>query len=468
MEQTPAGTAGGSNTSLPSSGDKVAVQSTSAAAFAKPPAVGAPAQSHTRNPSSQAVVAPPHGLPAVIPPLPLIAHVPNAAVAPVQSKPSPSSAAMASNPMTQALNGAAASSAHAAPAAQPTVSVPRVNTAAVAPGTTRLPTAAASAPPQIVAGQASSVPIKRPTVFNLLKERYKGDKNRNRILEVIQLYLHQNGKTMAINETPLINGKIIDLSTLFLAIAGQGGFAKVDPVRGWTDLARKMGYDVPGVIETAGATLKEVYSQIFLSFELQLSSKKAQAQQAAQNSKQLPSAAGAPAKAVTPAAAETPAPAAASSTVSNRDAAKSSKKRDRAQMDVSSSGEGAGGDTHQEPPAYSYNRNSCDKTLLAQSVEDLRSNNVATVVRGLNTFTLRSAEFETRGLNIEAYPNVIIALGDLLDLANPMAAAYFEKAVKDQNISAIQRERNGIDWDLFPAVHSVEVWVVCDCFHFLL
>lgn len=458
MEQTPAGTAGGGNSTLLTSGDRVPVHSTGVPTASQAATV-TPVQSLAANPSSQTpVAAPHHPLPAVIPPLPPNAPVPsrpNSSAAPVSAQPAPSQAAMAYNPMTQALHAAtSASSVHARGTStpQPAVSAPRETTAA-APAATRLPMAAAAAPPQMVAGQVSSVPIKRPTVFNLLKEKYKGDKNRNRILEVIQLYLHQNGKTMAINETPLINGKIIDLSTLFLAIAGQGGFAKVDPVRGWTDLAGKMGYNIPGVIETAGATLRDVYSQIFLSFELQLSSKKAQAQQAAQNSKQPPSGGAVTAN---PASEQTVSTV-PNSTVPNRDVSKSSKKRDRAQMDVSASAEVAGGETPQDPPAFSYNRNSCDKTLLAQSLEDICSNNVSTLVRGLNTFTLRSAEFEARGLNLESYPNVIIALGDLLDLANPMAAIYFENAVKEQNMSSIQRERNGIDWELTPAVYSVEV-----------
>lgn len=308
-------------------------------------------------------------------------------------------------------------------------------------------------------------PIKS-SVFNLLKERYKGDKNRNRILDVIQLYLHQNGKTMAINETPLINGKIIDLSTLFLAIAGQGGYAKVDPAKGWTDLAIKMGYTQPGLTEAAGETLRSVYSKIFLSFEMQLSSKKAaQAQQTGQQSKFHTNAPNAGMLGKPPlgsnVAMHTAAPL---SHPSLRDAQKLSKKRDRMQAPFENGGNHGGtsivsnttADRVHDNPAYSFHRNPDERSLMAECVVDLCSRNTAAVVRGLNTLTLRSAEFEARGLNLEPYPDVILALGLLLDLVNPLVAPYFEKAVEDQHYNAIQRERRGIDWSVKPDIFSVE------------
>ena len=307
---------------------------------------------------------------------------------------------------------------------------------------------------------SQSMVSKKPTVFNLLKERYQGDKNRNRILDVIQLFLHQNGKTMAVNETPLINGKVIDLSTLFLYVAGQGGFATIDPSKGWTTLAVKMGYSSTSLAETAGATLKEVYSKIFLDFEMHLANKKAQ-QQKQQNQHgvvEQPSKPKIPVVTPQSATIATAAPAAAL-----KEEFKVSKKRDRQQFqEDSATGETssapvAATSNNNEAPNFSFSRNPSDSALMADCVVDLCSRKMSDVVRGLNTLTLRSAEYEARALNLESHPYVVMALGELLDMANPAVVPFFEELLVSEGFNAIQYERSGINWNSDPSIRNVEV-----------
>jgi hypothetical protein len=459
-----------------------------------PPAAPAPSSQAVESTQARLEIPPcPDPAPLLNAPVPVSLPVsipvslPAAASMPAEPTPTaaPSPAIVAplatAAPVAAVYDTPAASPFTPAPASIPLAQTGAVSSSSTTPGVVRaIPSLPAVNVPSLTA--AGAVPaVKKPTVFSLLKERYHGDKNRNRILDVIQLYLHQNGHTMAINETPLINGRVIDLSTLFLYVAGQGGFAKVDPAKGWSVLAVKMGYSGPGLSEAAGGTLRDVYSKIFLSFELQLSSKKAQQkqqqeqqqqQQMLSQPQQIPApsqpvaAVSEPAKpsvAPPPAAVPTPPPAPPSAPAPVvKESTKSSKKRDRqqAQLEAAASESVAScAEKQYEAPVFSFNRNVDDKVLLSECVVDLLSKNVSDVVRGLNSLTLRSAEFDARALNLESCPLVVVALVEVLDLVNPAVGKYFDKALVDESFNPIQWEKNGINWNLRPLVYSAEVSV---------
>ena len=58
---------------------------------------------------------------------------------------------------------------------------------------------------------------------------------------------------------------------------------------------------------------------------------------------------------------------------------------------------------------------------MAEAAKDLRSTDPVAVIKGLNTILVKSADMDpSRLLELEQYPDVASALGDLLDVINPI------------------------------------------------
>ena len=102
--------------------------------------------------------------------------------------------------------------------------------------------------------------------------------------------------------------------------------------------------------------------------------------------------------------------------------------------------------------------NSHEKVMLA--ISDLDSTDVNQVIRGLNILTQRSFEVDANTLSLDAFPHVITALGDLLDVINPLC----ELATKSPDFIAADlhsnpafREFAWIDITTIPSNHALKV-----------
>lgn len=73
-------------------------------------------------------------------------------------------------------------------------------------------------------------------------------------------------------------------------------------------------------------------------------------------------------------------------------------------------------------PSKALQNESNDLAKLHHAIRDLSSADLSTVIRGLNVLTQKSCEAESVNFNLELYPQIIVSLGDLLDLVNPIAS----------------------------------------------
>lgn len=101
------------------------------------------------------------------------------------------------------------------------------------------------------------------------------------------------------------------------------------------------------------------------------------------------------------------------------------------------------------------------KTISAEAAAAyLLSTSAGDVVKGLNYLLSKSCETNGEGssLTIEHHPTVLSALGDLLDVINPLAVTLFSEEVAAQVSSPIfQYERNKFEKLLGGSNHEFQV-----------
>ena len=76
-------------------------------------------------------------------------------------------------------------------------------------------------------------------------------------------------------------------------------------------------------------------------------------------------------------------------------------------------------------------------------------------MKALNTLAMRSTEIDHRSLIIENYPHLIIALGELMDVVNPLAAEYFSARTASGSQVATT-----IEWSYKSDVNTAEVSII--------
>lgn len=101
------------------------------------------------------------------------------------------------------------------------------------------------------------------------------------------------------------------------------------------------------------------------------------------------------------------------------------------------------------------------KTISAEAAAAyLLSTSAGDVVKGLNFLLSKSCETngEVSSLTIEHHPTVLSALGDLLDVINPLAITLFSEEVSTQESAALfQYERNKFEKLLGGSNHEFQV-----------
>lgn len=113
-----------------------------------------------------------------------------------------------------------------------------------------------------------------------------------------------------------------------------------------------------------------------------------------------------------------------------------------------------------QPPTAQLQKevfNNAEKILIA--IGDLDSNDVNTVIRGLNILTQRSFD-DYHGFNLDTYPQAVTALGDLLEVINPFGSVIATESCKDITDLQSNPMCRDISWKDKPPLtltHAVKV-----------
>ena len=336
-------------------------------------------------------------------------------------------------------------------------------------------------------------PIVPRNSLETLRIKYARDTSRLRILEVIHHTAVKNGDPEAIPSVPWLGGSPIDISHLFMLVISRGGFDKMESSQQWGEIVKLLGFDCSQEV-TAIDTIRATYQRTLFTFERQMQAKKnnpSEKRSRPDHSGDAASASASSSKSVAGGNTSTqvaglngPSDSSSSEAAAScTQSASSNNPTKKARMSTGAvkvtSFDSKPPPTPAAPPApvvdkikefvYPITKKRNDKEIILEAIQELSSKNMSDVVKGLNSIAVRSAEADNRSLAIENYPNILIALGELMDLVNPYPAKYFANILerdKDGN-AAISLAAPGTEEELFADWNYVSDVRCCEVSPFI-
>lgn len=280
--------------------------------------------------------------------------------------------------------------------------------------------------PIMPASATTSAPI---GAFAELRAVYEaqGDVNKIKVLDALNHFLKKKDIKVE-DQIPKIDGKVIDLCSLYHQTQLKQGSDVVTEKNKWAEIAQILGYANPrgrGI----DVLLQRVYYQILRSFEQHIWMSKYQKL----NRPDVSNTNAVPPSTTTSAMPlmnpTTTAPIASSNNaVASNSLQYPANKRPRpnpsALPNTSST-------SNQSNKSNGFGDND-----IRSAISSLNSNQPSIVINALNILTQKSFESELNVLNVEKYPNIIISLGELLKVLNPLGNILQYRMLHQYTITA--------------------------------
>jgi hypothetical protein len=239
----------------------------------------------------------------------------------------------------------------------------------------------------------------------------QNDTNKIKVLDALHHFLVKKEIKVA-DQVPIIDGRLIDLCALYHQTQLKGGSEAATQNNRWSEIATQMGYaNARG--RGIDVLLQRVFFQFLRAFEhhiwISKYGHKSQSQPAPTTQTQSSSSTPAP-----PQSSNNNAPSNSSS------APHPSNKRPRPSQ-PSSSGNSATNSNSTSSTQLPHKQLQIGDSNIKSAIVDLYANNPSVVIYALNILTQKSIDVDQNALFIEKYPIIIVALGDLLNILNPLS-----------------------------------------------